>query len=913
VFIGRDSELTHIGELLTAAREGASGGALIVRGEAGIGKTALLEEAVRSAGNDFLTLRAAGVESEAELPYAGLHQLLRPLMRAADGLPAPQARALRSAFGMESEGPADRMLVGLAALTLLSEATDERPVLCLIDDAQWLDTSSVDAVGFAIRRLSTERVVALLAVRDDTGAVSTTVPAREVRLEPLTQEQSRVLLGQRYRERLTAQVAESVLRDAGGNPLALLELAAGAAVDGAELPTVEQMYVDRIAALEPATRTLLVIAACDDEARVDVLAHAARSLDTTLDALEPAEVDGLVAVAEERIRFRHPLVRSAAYKGATFAQRRRAHLALADSLNAPDDADRRAWHRAAAAVAPDEVAAAELEDTAVRASARSGYAAAAAALERAAQLSSSPTDRARRLVDAAEAAHLGGQRERALSLLAAAEVPRGDVPLQVKGARVRGVVEAQSGSPARAMRILLDAATAIHPLDHRIALELVTLAQESAGLAGALEEVVEFGQWGERLEAGQSPDEQIMLGLVRGFASLTGGDAANAAQPLGRAAALGAATDEPRLLVWAASASMFLGEDQRVFELLTRAVSEARAQGEISMLPFALHLLAGVERRLGNIPAAEADAEESLRLARETGQVTVAAGALSTLTALAAFGGDVQRAEEFAHEARSLATPRGLAVALAGVARAMADLDLAYGRPDGALERLLPMFGQRDRRLMNTPYVLFTTPIYVEAAVRAGVKETALDQLATFEKWTTEGNLTWARPVVARLRALVAADEAEAERCYLEALELHRAYPQPFEHARTSLLFGEMLRRGRRKSDARRHLREALETFDGLDARAWADRAAVELRATGATARKRDASTRGDLTPQELQIVRLVAEGKTNPEVAAHLFLSPKTVQYHLRKVFVKLEISARSELVRLVAEGEIAGAAEAA
>jgi DNA-binding CsgD family transcriptional regulator len=223
------------------------------------------------------------------------------------------------------------------------------------------------------------------------------------------------------------------------------------------------------------------------------------------------------------------------------------------------------------------------------------------------------------------------------------------------------------------------------------------------------------------------------------------------------------------------------------------------------------------------------------------------------------------------------------------------------------------MFGQRDPRLMNTPYVLFTTPIYVEAAVRAGVKETALDQLAAFAEWTSEGNLTWARPVVARLRALVAADEAEAERRYLEALELHRAYPQPFEHARTALLFGEMLRRERRKGDARRHLREALETFEGLKARAWADRAAVELRATGATARKRDDSTRGDLTAQELQVVRLVAEGKTNPEVAAHLFLSPKTVQYHLRKVFVKLEISARSELVRLAAEGRIAGAAEAA
>ena len=397
----------HIGYLITSARENAGGGALILRGEAGIGKTALLEEAVRSAGDDFLTLRASGVESEAELPYAGLHQLLHPLLGAADGLPAPQARALRSAFGMGSEAFPDRMLVGLAALTLLSEATEERPVLCLIDDAHWLDGSSVDAVGFAVRRLSAERIVALLAVRDDTGAFPKSVPARELPLVPLTQEQSRQLLAQRYRKQLGAEVAESVLRDARGNPLALLELAAGATVDGAELPTVEQMYVDRIRALEPATRTLLLTAACDDEARVDVVAEAARSFDATLDALEPAEVDGLVAVAQERIRFRHPLDPSAAYKSATCAQRRRAHLALADALSTPEDADRSAWHRAAAAVAPDEIAATELEETAVRASARSGYAAAAAALERAAQLSSTPDDRSRRLVDAAEAAHFG--------------------------------------------------------------------------------------------------------------------------------------------------------------------------------------------------------------------------------------------------------------------------------------------------------------------------------------------------------------------------------------------------------------------------------------------------------------------------------------------------------------------------
>ncbi|MDQ3866388.1 MAG: LuxR C-terminal-related transcriptional regulator, partial [Actinomycetota bacterium] len=527
-------------------------------------------------------------------------------------------------------------------------------------------------------------------------------------------------------------------------------------------------------------------------------------------------------------------------------------------------------------------------------------------------LSPAAADRARRLVEAAEAARLAGQRDRSLAVLATAELPPEDVPLRVKAARVRGLIEAQSGAPAAAMRIFLDAASAIHPLDRRASLELVTLAQESAGLGGERDEIVEFGAWGKRFEEPETVEEQIMLGLVRGFADLLLGDKHRAAPSLARATDLGAATDDPQLLVWAATAAMFLGEDRRVFELLTRAVSEARTRGAIGALPFALHLLAGVERRLGNMPAAEADADESLRLSRETGQEVVAAGALSTLTALAAFRGDVDRAEALAAETRALATPRRLAVAQAGIARALAELDLAHGRAEDARERLLPLFGARDERVRNEPYALFSTPVYVEAAARAGHTSGALAQLAAFEQWTEEGDLRWARPIAARCRALLAGDDRDAETWFLEALDRHESYPHPFERARTALLFGEMLRRGRRKSEARRHLREALETFEGLGARAWADRAAAELRATGATARRRDESTRGDLTPQELQIVRLVAEGKTNPETAAQLFLSPKTVQYHLRKVFAKLGISSRNELVRLAAEGAVPGAVEA-
>jgi DNA-binding CsgD family transcriptional regulator len=739
----------------------------------------------------------------------------------------------------------------------------------------------------------------------------TIASARELHLRPLTDQQSRSLLGERYGERLAADAAESVLRSAGGNPLALLELGAGVVLEGTELPTVEERYAARIRALDPHTQTLLLLAAADDAAGLDVVAQAAGSLDLTVEALEPAETAGLVSVVDGTIRFKHPLVRSAAYKTAPFAHRQRAHLALASVTDRDTDPERRAWHRAAAAAGPDEETACELEQSAARASARSGYAAASRALERAAQLSTSAPDRARRLVDAAEDARLAGQRERALALLTTADVPSDAVPLRVRAARIRGVIEAQSGLPADAMRIFLDAAALIHPLDRRAALELVTLAQEAAGLGGERDAIVEFGTWGKRFEEPETVEERIMLGLVRGFGDLLLGDKLSAGPSLSRAADLGAATVDPQLLVWAATAAMFLGEDRRVFELLSRAVSEARTRGAIGALPFALHLLAGVERRLGHMPAAEADADESLRLARETGQEVVAAGALSTLTALAAFRGDSDRAHALAAETRALATPRRLAVAQAGVDRALAELDLARGRADDALERLLPLFRTRDQRVRNEPYALFTTPVYVEAAARAGQTNGALEQLAAFEQWAEEGALGWARPIAARCRALLAVDGDEAEKWFSQALAYHESYPHAFERARTALLFGEMLRRGRRKREARRHLRGALETFQGLGARAWAERAAAELRATGATARRRDESTRADLTPQELQIVRLVAEGKTNPETAAQLFLSPKTVQYHLRKVFAKLGISSRTELVRLVAERSVAGAVE--
>ncbi|MDQ3866647.1 MAG: AAA family ATPase, partial [Actinomycetota bacterium] len=386
MLVGRVNELELVRELVRAAGAGGSG-ALIVRGEAGIGKTALLEEASRLAGDEFLILRAVGVESEAELPYAALHQLLHALVARVPNLPAPQATALRSAFGVDAVGGADRLLVGLATLTLLSETAEVRPLLCLVDDAHWLDAGSLEAIAFAVRRFTADRVATLFSVRVGEGATVIVPGARELHLGPLTEQQSRALLDERYRERLAADDAELVVGSAGGNPLALLELGAGVAFDGNELPTVEERYAARIRVLDPGTQTLLLLAAADDAGELDAVAQAARALGVSVDALEPADAAGLVSVVDGRIRFKHPLVRSAAYKSATFAHRQRAHLALASVLDRVTDADRRAWHRAAAAAGPDEETARELEQSAARATARNGYAAASRALARAAQLS----------------------------------------------------------------------------------------------------------------------------------------------------------------------------------------------------------------------------------------------------------------------------------------------------------------------------------------------------------------------------------------------------------------------------------------------------------------------------------------------------------------------------------------------
>ncbi|GAA2213581.1 LuxR family transcriptional regulator [Nonomuraea monospora] len=1033
---GRERECALIARLLDGARERRSA-VLVVRGEAGIGKSALLDYAAARAGG-MRVLRGGGVESEAELPYAAAHQLLHSVADRAAAIPPGQAAALRGAFGMGDPVEGDRFLVSVAVLSLLSEVAEERPLLCLVDDAHWLDGASADALAFVARRLEAEGVVLLFAVRDEepgpgpavTGPSSTRTAAPgpplspplpapgppppppppavqgswaaprslaglpELRLRGLDADAAQALLAERTSVALAPDVAALLVDSTAGNPLGLLELPGSLSPDQlagtrplpARLPVgevVEQVFLARVRRLRGPAQTLLLIAAAEESGDVGLLLRAARSLDLPPDALDEAEQAGLVRVEGAVLSFRHPLVRSAVYRGATFLQRQAVEQALAAAL-ADGDADRRAWHLAAAATGPDETVASALEASAERATRRGGHASAATALRRAAELTVRADLRARRLTLAAETAWLAGQPDRARTLLDEAAHHTSDPRLRARGEHVRGAIEGLCGRPDIAYVMLMagaELATTPAPPDParggvelgasadptRGGVEQVSLpgsAQrggealraeaepavppkppqggavpdpESAALGeGALDPestasggaaldpgqaarmLIEAGRLaftaadlprlaeaGRRL-AGLPPIEEAVTAggkLMIGLTALLAGDTEQAATLLREGRALARDSADPQSLTMAAGAAMFVGEDATALDLFTAAAVRARTAGAVSVLPLVLAPLGALQMWTGRFAAARATATEGLRLSLDTGQDNTAAHHRAVLAWIAAVQG---RAEECRTEADA-ALARAIGQRLgppAGIAAwALALLDLGEGRTGEAFDRLAALADAAPGE--GHPIVkIFAAADLVEVAVRADRPERAADALDLLRRWAEPARSPWAHALVARCRGLVentGADDADAH--FAEALSLHARAGRPFDTARTALLFGEALRRRRRRAEARRHLRAARETFERLDAAPWAGLARVELQATGETARKRDPSTVADLTPQETQIARMVSEGGTNREIAAHLFLSPRTVDYHLHKVFVKLGLSSRAELVRLSLE----------
>ena len=909
---GRDPERSRIGELLDGARASRSA-VLVISGEPGVGKSALLEDARDQAGGMHV-LSGAGVESEAQLPFAALHQIVRPVLEHVDSLPPPQATALRGALGLAAGGSEDRFLVSLAVLTLLAEAAEKRPLLCLVDDAQWLDDASADALVFVARRLEAEGIVMLFGAREADVRRFEAPGLPELQLGGLDPVAAGKLVDRSAGIALSSELRDRLVAETGGNPLALLELSSAlseAQLSGAEavlapIPVsarVERAFLARVNRLPEETQTLLLVASADDSGELAIVLRAAAQLGAAAEALDDAEQAGLAHVRGTRLELRHPLVRSAVYQAAPLSRRQAAHRALASVLDGEVEADRRAWHRAAASVEPDPSVGEELEEAAERARRRSGFAAASLAFERAAALTGDEEHRARRLTAAAENAWLAGRVERALMLLEGAR-PLVTEPIQRADIdRFLGLIEMTRGVPADACQLLLRAAREVAPSDGERALQLLNIAGLAAAYAGDREAAIAIAELARGLPAEETPFVRMLALLLIGLGAHAEGDFADAASMLRAALELAeeldddAASKEPVALLFAGRAALYLGDDQATYRTHREAAARARASGALSIVTQILPRLAITELWAGRWASGSANAREGVQLAREIGQHDLVAQQLVLLALIAALRGSEDECRSLAAESRELASARRLGIVLELAHWALALLELGLGRAEEALRRC--------REISTTLVVFWGGLDRIEAAIRAGEPETARAWLGVFEPWAQSDAAAWARAVVLHCRALLSDDESETERLFLAALDAHAEAARPFEHARTELAYGEFLRRVRRRVEAREHLRAALDGFETLGAAQWAERARVELRASGQTARKRDPSTRNALTMQELQIARFVAEGLTNRDVAAQLFLSPRTIDFHLRNVYRKLGITSRTALARFDLDSE--------
>jgi DNA-binding CsgD family transcriptional regulator len=900
MLVGREAEQRALDALLQSARDERSA-ALVLRGEPGIGKTALLGYATDSA-TDMKVLRCVGIEAEHELPFAGMHQLVRPCLDLVDRLPAPQAAALRGALGLSFDGVSDRFLVSAGLLSLLAEACEERPVLCCVDDAQWLDQPSAEALVFAARRFQAEPIALLMAVREGELRRFDAPGVPELEIDGLSEEDARALLTSRLAHSASAEVVATLLGTANGNPLALMELPSAltdAQLDGVEpilgppplRGAVEATFGARVERLPEASRRVLLLAAADEAGDLAALERASAQLGLALADLDAAEHEGLVRV-DGTLAFRHPLVRSAVYRSATRTERRAAHEALAAVAGDPMSS---AWHRALVADRADEAIAAELEAAAGQAVLRGAHATAAAAFERAAELSDQPPLKGRRLQGAAQASLDAGRLDAALALVERArslvDDPGGRAHLDL----IRATEAGRRGAPAEGSAIMRDAADAVAGSAPEVATELALWALFT-GLQGG---------WSTRMFADAQAtlariDSDSQLGrfgraLTEGLASLFAGESARAGARLDEALEVGAGFDALRQVAFPVFVWAIKGDWPHAREAAARMIAKLRAEGVLAALVGALPLLSYTELADRRVRAAEASVCEGLELARQLGYENDETGMLGVHARIAALQGDEDACRESAEAALRRSVANGIGWATKNARLALAELELGLGNPREAIAH----FDQIDATPVP-PLLAMATPDLIDAALRVGEPERAAAALARFAAWAPINRGPFVQGVLARCRAILADEQEEADGLFGEALELQAEPGSPFERARTQLAYGERLRRDRRKLEARTQLRAALDAFEGLGAAPWAERARGELRATGETARKRDVSTVDDLTPQELRIAALVAAGASNRDVAAQVFVSPKTVEYHLRKVFLKLGVASRVELARV-------------
>jgi DNA-binding CsgD family transcriptional regulator len=911
---GRRGEAEAIDRLIDAVRGGA-GQALVVRGEPGVGKTALLGYLVEHASGCRVA-RAAGVESEMELAYAGLHQLLAPMLDRLQRLPGPQRQALVTAFGLGPGSAPDRFLVALATLSLLSDAAEEHPLVCLVDDEQWLDRASAQVLAFVGRRLEAESVGLVFAARVPSDELA---GLPELVVEGLPEADARALLEAALPGPMDARVRDRLVAETSGNPLALLELPRGLTpaelAGGFALPDamplagrIEESFRRRLEALPEETRWLLLVAAAEPVGDPVLLWRAAERLGIGAQAATPAAEADLLEVGA-RVRFRHPLVRSSAYRAASLPQRQDVHRALAEATDPEADPDRRAWHWAHATSGPDDDIATELERSAGRAQARGGLAAAAAFLERAALLTPDPGRRAQRLLAAARAKRDAGALDEALTLLAAVEAGPLDGLAAAEVEHVRGQIALVQRRGSEAGRLLLGAAKRLEPLNTALARETHLEALGTAMWAGDLDSPGVLRAAAEAARAappGPEPPRAVDV-LLEGFAlRLTEGYAA-AAPTLTRALrlvlALDVANDEVGRWFWLAGGratvwlvALELWDAESWHALVTAQARSARDTGALVQLQYALNSLAAAHLFAGELTTATRLLEEERLIGEATGNPPIG----YTEMTLAAWRGREAEASKLIEAASLEATARGVGRMVNAATSASSVLDNGLGRHDAARDAAWQAF-ERDQ-LGFGPFVVSEL---AEAASRTGDEarvRAALDWLSERTRGTEVTPSAWVLGIQARVRALLSEGEV-ADGLYRESIAHLGRTRVRVQLARAHLLYGEWLRRQRRRLDAREQLRTAHDLLETMGVEAFAERARRELQATGETARKRSVDTGGELTAQEDMIARLARDGLSNPEIGTRLYISARTVQYHLGKVFTKLAISSRSQLDQALAD----------
>ena len=890
--LGRQRERAALSQLLSDVRSGRSR-ALVLRGEPGIGKTALLDDLCTRA-DDVVLARVAGVESEMELAFAALQQLCAPMLDKLAGLPDPQRDALGVAFGLNAGVAPDRFLVGLAALSLLSEAAEQQPLLCVIDDAQWLDRASAQTLAFVARRLLAEPVALVFATREP-GEEYRGLP--ELLIGGLREGDARELLSSVISGPLDERVRDRIVAETRGNPLALLELPQG--VPGAPgvpgLPgRIEESFRRRVDVLPAATQRLMLVAAAEPAGEPALVWRAAERLGIGAGALAPAADAGLLVIGD-RVMFRHPLVRSAVYRAASAPERRAAHQALAGATDPQADPDRRAWHRAQATPGPDEDVASELERSASRAQARGGLAAAAAFLERAAALTLDPALRAGRALAAAQAKHQAGAFDAALGLLSTAEAGPANEFRRARADLLRGQIAFSSSRGSDVPPLLLKAARQFEPLDSRLARETYLDAMAAAtfasrlALGGGMREVAEAARAAPPPPGPARPPDLLLDGLAllicEGYPA--GAPVLRRAVSAFRGTDL--STEEGLRWLWLASYAAGIVWDYSSWDVLSdRQVTLARDAGALIALPIAFNTHATVHLFAGEFTEAASMVAQAESVAEATGSSIAPYGAL----ALAVFRGQQAQAAQLIQTAIDDAGRRGEGGGLNSVQWAAAVLGNSLSRYGEAL-------AAAQRASEDLAYGQITSWALVElveAAVRSAVPERAAGAVRRLSVIARACGTDWALGAEARSRALVSDGEA-AESLYREAIDRFGRTRLRVDLARARLLYGEWLRRQRRRRDARDQLGRAYQIFDSIGAAAFAERARIELRAAGGHARPHTVQTPDTLTAQEALIARLAGDGASNPQIAAQLFISRATVAYHLRKVFTKLGISSRGQL----------------